>query len=37
MVHYVPVKVTINAPDQAKVIFNVVMHHNKVSELIVMD
>ncbi len=37
IVHYVPVKVTINAPGQAKVIIDVVVHHHGVPELIVTD
>ncbi len=37
MVHYKPVKVTINAPSLAEVIVNVVVRHHGVSELIVTD
>ena len=37
MVHYVPVKVTINTPGLAEVIINVVVHHHKVSKSIVID
>ncbi len=36
-VHYVPVKVTIDAPGLAKVIINVVVRHDGVSESIVTD
>ncbi len=37
MVHYKPVKVTINALSLAKVIINMVMYHHGVPELIVMN
>ena len=37
IVHYEPVKVTIDVLGQAKVIINMVVHHHKVSESIVMD
>ncbi len=37
MVHYVPVKVTINAPGLAEVIIDVVMCHHGVLESIVTD
>ncbi len=37
MVHYVPVKVTINALGLAEVIINVVMRHHGVPESIVTD
>ena len=37
MVHYKPVKVTIDAPGIGKVIINMVVHYHKVLELIVMD
>ncbi len=37
MVYYEPVKVTINVPDLAKVIINVVVRHHGVPELIVTD
>ncbi len=37
MVYYEPVKVRINAPDLAKVIINVVMHHYEISESIITD
>ncbi len=37
MVHYEPVKVTINAPGLAKVIINMVVRHHRVPESIVMD
>ncbi len=37
MVHYVPVKITIDAPGLAEVIINVVVHHHGVSESIVTD
>ncbi len=36
-VYYEPVKVTINAPDLAKVIINMVVHHHGVLESIVTD
>ncbi len=36
-VHYVPVKVTIDAPDLVKVIINVVVRHHRVPESIVTD
>ncbi len=37
MVHYVPVKVTIDAPGLAKVIIDVVVRHHGVPESIVTD
>ncbi len=37
IVHYVQVKVTINAPGLAEVIINMVVHHHGVSESIVID
>ncbi len=37
MVHYVPVKVTIDAPSLADVIIDVVVHHHGVPESIVTD
>ncbi len=37
MVHYVPVKVTIDAPSLAEVIINVVVRHHGVPESIVTD
>ena len=37
MVHYKPVKVTINAPSRAKVIIDVVVRHHGVPESIVTD
>ncbi len=37
MVHYVPVKVTINGPGLAEVIIDVVVRHHVVPELIVTD
>ena len=37
MVHYEPVKVTINAPGLAKVIFNVVVRHHGLPDSIVSD
>ncbi len=37
MVHYVPVKVTINALGLAEVIINVVVRHHEVPESIVTD
>ncbi len=37
MVHYRPVKVTINALGLAEVIIDVVMHHHGVLESIVLD
>ncbi len=37
MVHYVPVKVTIDVPGQAKVIIDVIMRYHRVLESIVMD
>ncbi len=37
MVHNVPVKVTINVPDLAKVIINVVVRHHGIPESIVTD
>ncbi len=37
MVHYEPVKVTIDAPGQAEVIIDVVVHHYGVPESIVTD
>ncbi len=37
MVHYVPVKVTINTPGLAKVIIDVVVRHHGVPESIVTD
>ncbi len=37
MVYYKPVKVTIDVPDLAEVIFNMVVYHHGVPELIVMD
>ncbi len=37
MVHYISVKVTINAPGQAEVIINAVMRHHGVPESIVTD
>ncbi len=35
MAHYVPVKVTIDAPDLAEVIIDVVVHHHGVPESII--
>ncbi len=37
MVYYEPVKVTIDTPDLAKVIINMVVHHHRVSDWIVID
>ncbi len=37
MVHYIPVKVTIDAPGLAKVIIDVVVRHHGVSDSIVTD
>ncbi len=37
MVHYEPVKVTIDAPGLAKVIINMVVRHHGVPESIVTD
>ena len=37
MVHYKPVKVTINAPDLAKVIINVVVRHHSLPDSIITD
>ncbi len=37
MAYYKPVKFTINAPGQAEVIIDVVVHHHGVSESIVTD
>ena len=37
MVHYELVKVMINASDLAEVIIDMIVHHHRVSELIVMD
>ncbi len=37
MVHYVSVKVTIDAPSLAKVIIDVIVHHHRVPESIVTD
>ncbi len=37
MVHYEPVKVTIDAPDLAEVIIDVVVRHHRVPESIVTD
>ena len=37
MVHYKPIKVTINAPGLAKVIINVVVRHHGLLDLIVTD
>ncbi len=37
MVHYIPVKVTINVPGLAKVIIDVVVHYHRVPESIVTD
>ncbi len=37
MVHYKPVKVTIDAPDLIQMIINVVVQHHEVPESIVMD
>ncbi len=37
MVHYVPVKITIDAPDLAKMIINVVVRHHGVLESIVTN
>ncbi len=37
MVHYKPVKVTINSPGLAEVIINVVVRHHRIPESIVMD
>ncbi len=37
MVHYKPVKITIDTPGLAEVIINVVLHYHKVPELIVID
>ena len=37
MVHYMPVKVTINALGLAEVIINVVVHYHGVPKLILTD
>ena len=37
MVHYVPVKVTIDIPDLAEVIIDVIVHYYRVLESIVTD
>ncbi len=37
MVHYVPIKVTINVPGLAKVIIDIVVHHHGVPESIITD
>ncbi len=37
IVYYEPIKITINAPDLAKVIINVVVRHHGVLESIVID
>ena len=37
MVHYEPVKVTIDAPELAKVIIDVVMQHHGLSDSIISD
>ena len=37
MVHYKPVKVTINAPGLAKVIFDMVVWHHGLTNLIVLN
>ncbi len=37
MVHYEPVKVTINAPGLAEVIINVIVRHHGVLESIIID
>ena len=37
MVHYKPVKITINTPDLAEVIINVVVRHHGLPDLIVTD
>ena len=37
MVHYEPVKVTINAPELAKVIFDVIIRHYGLPDSIVSD
>ncbi len=37
MIHYVPVKVTINTPDQVEVIINVVVRQHEVPKSIVTD
>ena len=37
MVHYVPVKVTIDTPGLAKVIINIVVRHHRVPESIMTD
>ena len=37
MVHYILVKVTINIPDLAEVIIDVIMHYHRVSESIMTD
>ena len=37
MIHYKPIKVTIDVPGLVKVIYNVIMHHYGVLKSIVMD
>ena len=37
MVHYIPVKVTIDVPDLVEVIIGVVVRHHRVPESIVTD
>ncbi len=37
LVYYKPVKITINTLDLAEVIINVIVHHHRVSELIITD
>ncbi len=37
MVHYEPVKITINAPGLAKIILDIVVRHNDLPNLIVND
>ena len=37
IIHYEPVKVTINAPDLAKMIIDVVVRYNRIPESIVTD
>ncbi len=37
IVHYKPVKVTINRPDLVKVIISVVVHHHSILNSIVID
>ncbi len=37
MIHYKPIKVTINAPGLAKVVINMIVHHYGVLEFIVIN